>query len=55
MMWIWIVFIVVVILVGGCAIVMGSGTASLQVERKVEVASGNEAKVEAELPSKDKK
>jgi hypothetical protein len=54
-MWLWVVFVIVVALIGGCAIVMGSGSASLRVDRKVEVGSDNEATMHKEVEVKDKK
>ena len=42
MMWTLLALILVVAVIGGCAVVFGSGTASTVVERKIEVASEND-------------
>ena len=43
-MWGLLALILVVALMGGCAVVFGSGSASAQVDRKLEVASDNDVK-----------
>lgn len=49
--------IVVALVLGGCSVVFGSGRASIGVDRKVEVGSGNdlEATSTKEVEAKDKK
>ena len=43
-----------VVALAGCAVVFGSGSAALRVDRKVEVASDNEASMSREVQPKEK-
>jgi len=42
MIWFWAAFILMVALIGGCAVAFGSGAAGVNVDRKIEVASDND-------------
>ena len=44
--------LLVAVLVGGCAVVLGSGTATTRVDRKVEVASDNDVDADVQLKEK---
>jgi hypothetical protein len=46
--------IAVVVALGGCAVVFGSGSAALRVDRKIEVASDNEGTVNRDVQPKEK-
>lgn len=50
-MWGLLALIVVVAVLGGCAVVLGSGRADVHVDRKIEVASDNA--VEVTKPTKE--
>ena len=51
-------FIVIVVMIGlgGCAIVLGSGRAEVKVDRKLDVGVANDADAEIEIaPAKEKR
>ena len=54
-MWALLVAIVLVLAIGGCSVVFGSGSATTRVDRRVDVASDNEASLDAQVGPKDKK
>jgi len=58
-MWFFLAILVIVLALGGCAFVMGSGSATLRVQREVELGSSNTVdatkETHREVESKDKK